>query len=105
MKNPTAIPDTAKFPLGRIVSTPGALDACTSEYLRDVFFATFKATGALFRPMTPQKTTSPSGRALAFSRPIRLIRPIRTKAISGSLPRPIAAPRPSFCRASIDRTY
>jgi hypothetical protein len=35
MKNPTAIPDTAKFPLGRIVSTPGALDACTSEYLRE----------------------------------------------------------------------
>ena len=35
MKNPTAIPDTAKFPLGGIVSTPGALDACTSEYLRE----------------------------------------------------------------------
>jgi hypothetical protein len=35
MKNPTVIPDTAKFPLGRIVSTPGALDACTSEYLRE----------------------------------------------------------------------
>ena len=34
----------------------------------NVFFATFKATGALFRPMTPQKTTSPSSRALAFDR-------------------------------------
>jgi len=35
MKNPIPVPDAAKFPLGRIVSTPGALDACTPEYLRE----------------------------------------------------------------------
>jgi hypothetical protein len=35
MKNPLPLPNTAKFPLGRIVSTPGALDTCTPEYLRE----------------------------------------------------------------------
>jgi hypothetical protein len=35
MKSPISVPNTAKFPLGRIVSTPGALEACTPEYLRE----------------------------------------------------------------------
>jgi len=78
MKNPTAIPDTAKFPLGRIVSTPGALDACTPEYLRECLLCHIQGDWGVVSADDAAETTSPSGRALAFSRPIRSIRPTRT---------------------------
>src|SRR5215472_8001000 len=101
MKNPTAIPDTAKFPLGRIVSTPGALDACTSEYLRECLLRHIQGDWGV----VSADDAAENDLSLKQGSRLRSIRPIRTKAISGSLPRPIAAPRPSFCRASIDRTY
>ena len=60
--------NTAKFPLGQIVATPGAL-----ELLQETGFSaaalsavTCMATGAIFAMKTAQKTTSPSPAACGF---------------------------------------
>ncbi len=38
------------FPLGMIVSTPGALEACPSDYLTQCLNATTQAIGAMSAP-------------------------------------------------------
>jgi len=102
MKIAITLPTNAKFPLGRVVSTPGALQACGRSILASAYCAMFKATGALSVLMMLPRTNYRSSRVFVFFRPIRSIPRTPAKVISGSLPRPIAVLRRFCCQASTE---
>ena len=96
----------ARFPLGQIVSTPGALEACKPDYLAACLARHARGDWGLVctEDAASNDSALKDGGRILSSYAIDPAKPSKASATipSGSSPSPTAARPPSFCRTNTE---